>query len=95
MLKLNAVTPEAMAEAVPSILEGLSEFGFTSVMDLGKPIATEGALQAMVDLDKAGKLPLRLSATYAVLWLRSSPSMKRFMTTSRLNYGVIITSFTF
>ena len=66
LLATDAISSEAMTQSVPAILEALSEFGFTSAMDLGNPIATEAALQAMVDLDNEGKLPLRLSATYYV-----------------------------
>ena len=62
----GAITAESMAAAIPSVLEGLSEFGFTTAIDMGVPIATAEAYQALYDLSVAGELPLRLSMTYYV-----------------------------
>ncbi len=63
---IEAISPEAMLSSIPQVLEGLSEFGFTAAMDMGNPIATEVALNAIIDLDNQGKLPLRLSMTHFV-----------------------------
>lgn len=63
---IGAITAESMASSLPSVVEGLNEFGFTSAIDMGSPIATEAAYQAMYDLSSAGQLPLRLSVTYYV-----------------------------
>ncbi len=62
----NAITAETMAAALPNIVEGLSEFGFTTAVDMGAPIATEEAYEAMYQLSEAGELPLRLSVTYYI-----------------------------
>ena len=63
---IGAITAESMAAALPSVIEGLSEFGFTSAIDMGAPIATEQAYQALYDMSRAGDLALRLSVTYYV-----------------------------
>jgi predicted amidohydrolase YtcJ len=55
-----------MKGAMPAVLEGLTEFGFTTAIDMGAPIATEAGFQALVDLDNAGELPLRISLTHYV-----------------------------
>ena len=63
---IEAISPEAMLATIPEVLEGLSEFGFTAGMDMGNPIASEVGFQAVVDLDRQGKLPMRLSMTHFV-----------------------------
>ncbi len=63
---IGAITAESMAASLPSVVEGLNEFGFTSAIDMGSPIATEAAYQALYDLSAAGELSLRLSVTYYV-----------------------------
>lgn len=63
---IQAITAESISSTLPATIEGLSEFGFTSAIDYGIPIATVDAYQAVVDLDKQGKLPLRLSLTYYI-----------------------------
>ena len=60
------MNPESMRASIPAVLEGLSEFGFTSAIDMGSPIAPDAGFQALVDLDNAGQLPLRLSAAHYV-----------------------------
>ena len=62
----KAITAETMRESIPDVLEGLSEFGFTSAMDLGSPLAPLDGFQAVIDLDDEGKLPLRLSLAHYV-----------------------------
>ncbi len=64
--KIGAITPEAIKSSIPPLLEGLSEFGFTSAIDMGAPFGAEAAFSALVSLDEAGELPLRLSTTYYV-----------------------------
>ena len=62
----KAITAEGLMTKLPDVLEGLSEFGFTSAIDMGMPFAAEEAFDAFVALDKKGELPLRLSMTYYV-----------------------------
>ena len=64
--KIRAITPEAIRASIPPLLEGLTEFGFTSAIDMGAPFGSEAAFAALQTLDKEGKLPLRLSVTYYV-----------------------------
>lgn len=66
MNAIEAIPPEAMLSSIPEVLEGLSGFGFTAAIDMGNPIVTEVGLQAIIDLDVQGKLPLRLSMTHFV-----------------------------
>jgi len=66
LVATEAISAESMRSSIPDVLEGLSEFGFTSAMDLGSPIATEAGLQALVDIDKDGKLPVRISLTHYI-----------------------------
>ena len=62
----GAITAESMAAAMPDVLEGLSEFGFTSAIDMGAPIATDAAYEALYTLSRDGQLPLRMSVTFYV-----------------------------
>jgi predicted amidohydrolase YtcJ len=62
----GAITAESMAAALPSVIEGLSAFGYTAAIDMGAPIATDQAYEALYMLSKAGELPLRLSVTFYV-----------------------------
>ena len=62
----EAITAEAIMEALPVLLEGLSEFGFTSAIDMGAPFATEAIFDSYIALDKAGQLPIRLSVTHYI-----------------------------
>ena len=62
----GAITAESMAAALPKVIEGLSEFGFTTAIDMGAPIATDEAYEALYDMSEAGDLPLRLSIAYYV-----------------------------
>ena len=62
----DAITADSMRASIPLVLEGLSEFGFTSAMDLGSPLAPEAGFGALVELDRRGKLPVRVSATHYV-----------------------------
>ena len=62
----GAITAESMAAALPAVVEGLTEFGFTSAIDMGVPIATDEAYEALYNMSQAGDLPLRLSVTYYV-----------------------------
>ena len=63
---IQAITAESMSASLPGVLEGLSEFGFTSALDMGAPIATDAAFKALIGLDNEGKLPLRVSLTHYV-----------------------------
>ncbi len=62
----NAITQEGIMSSLPNLLEGLSEYGFTTVIDMGAPFATEAIFDAYVGLDNAGELPLRVSATHYI-----------------------------
>jgi predicted amidohydrolase YtcJ len=63
---IQAITVESIGLSTPAVLEGMSEFGFTSAIDMGAPIATDAAFGALIALDKEGKLPLRLSLTHYI-----------------------------
>lgn len=65
-LATGAITAGSMAEAMPDVLEGLSELGFTTLIDMGAPIATDAAYEALYTLSAAGELPLRMSVTFYV-----------------------------
>ena len=60
LVKTEAITTEGIMEALPVLLEGMSEFGFTSAIDMGAPFATEAIFDAYVALDEAGTLPYLL-----------------------------------
>jgi predicted amidohydrolase YtcJ len=62
----EAITSEGIMNALPVLLEGMSEFGYTTAIDMGAPFASEAIFNAYVELDKAGKLPFRLSVTYYI-----------------------------
>ena len=62
----GAITAESMAAAMPDVFEGLSENGFTTFIDMGAPIATDAAYEALYTLSKNGELPLRVSVTFYV-----------------------------
>lgn len=62
----GAITADSMAGAMPNVFEGLSELGFTSAIDMGAPIATDAAYEALYQLSKSGDLPLRMSVTFYV-----------------------------
>lgn len=66
LVATGAITSEGIMKSLPVLLEGLSEFGFTAAIDMGAPFATEAIFDSYVALDKAGKLPLRLSVTYYI-----------------------------
>jgi len=63
---VNAISAESIQQSMPAVAEGLSEFGFTSLIDMGAPIATEASYEAMYNMSKDGDLPLRMSITYYV-----------------------------
>ncbi len=64
ILGAKAVTPETLAGSLPKMLGILTSLGFTGAMDMGFPLDTEAGYQALIDLDKAGKLPIRVSLAY-------------------------------
>ena len=66
MKTIEAIPASKLRESVQPLLEGLSELGFTTCIDMGMPFAEELAYQQLVDLDEAGKLPLRISLAYLV-----------------------------
>lgn len=60
----KAVTPETLAGSLPNMLKILTSLGFTGAMDMGFPLDTEAGYQALIDMDKEGKLPIRVSLAY-------------------------------
>ena len=66
LVATEAITSENIMNSLPALLEGLSEFGFTTAIDMGSPFATEAIFDAYVALDEAGKMPLRLSVTHYI-----------------------------
>jgi predicted amidohydrolase YtcJ len=66
LVKTKAITTDDIMKALPDLLEGMSEFGFTTAIDMGAPFATEAIFDSYVGLDRAGKLPLRLSVTHYI-----------------------------
>ena len=50
LVKTEAITTDAIMTALPDLLEGMSEFGFTSAIDMGMPFAAEAAFGAFVEL---------------------------------------------
>jgi len=60
----KAVEPETLIAALPKMLEILTSLGYTGAIDMGFPLSTEAGYQALVDMDKAGKLPIRVSLAY-------------------------------
>ena len=66
LVKTEAITAESIMEALPVLLEGMSEFGFTTAIDMGAPFATEAIFDSYVGLDNSGQLPLRLSVTHYI-----------------------------
>jgi len=65
-IAVDAFTAEAIESTLPGIVERLSAFGFTSAIDMGAPVATEAAYQALYSLSSRGELPLRLSVAFMV-----------------------------
>ncbi|MDA2917995.1 amidohydrolase [Desulfobacterota bacterium AH_259_B03_O07] len=64
--KINAITVESIQASLPEVLKNLTEFGFTTAIDMGIATAREAAYKAIVKLDKDGMLPLRISMTHFV-----------------------------
>lgn len=62
----RAITAETMAAALPAVVDDLSAYGFTSVIDMGAPIATDAAYESLFNMSRDGELPLRVSVTYYV-----------------------------
>ncbi len=64
ILGARAVTPETLAASLPDMLGILTSLGFTGALDMGFPLDTEAGYQALIDMDKQGKLPIRVSLGY-------------------------------
>lgn len=62
----RAITAESVRAAIPEVLEGLSEFGFTTALDMGAPFATDAGFSALTGLDEAGELPIRIGLTHYI-----------------------------
>jgi len=60
----KAVTPEILSASLPKMLKILTSLGYTGAIDMGFPLDTESGYQSLIDLDKAGKLPIRVSLAY-------------------------------
>lgn len=64
IVRSKAVTPEAIAASLPDMLAILTSLGFTGAYDMGFPLSTEAGYQALIDMDKRGELPIRVSLAY-------------------------------
>lgn len=62
----RAITAEGIAAALPRVAEALGEYGFTTAIDMGVPIATDAAYRALYELSRDDRLPLRVSVAYYV-----------------------------
>ena len=58
---LPVFTAESLKAAIPGVLEGMNEFGFTAGLDMGVAIAPDATYSAYQELDRAGELTVRLS----------------------------------
>ena len=56
-------TGESIKAALPDVLQGMNEYGFTSATDMGVPIATDASYAAYQELDREGALTVRLGVT--------------------------------
>lgn len=64
VLATNAITPEAVAKSAERVMFGLAMQGFTSAQDAGSGFAMIPGLTAARMMDAAGKLPIRIEASY-------------------------------
>ena len=63
LVSLNLMTKEAVAEKLPEVVQMYNGYGLTAVHDVGVPVGTEPSIwAAAADLEKQGKLNLRISA---------------------------------
>ncbi len=62
---LPVFTAESIKAAIPRVLEGMNEFGFTTGLEMGIPISPAASHQAIQELDRAGRLTVRLSVSAA------------------------------
>ena len=69
----GAMPPESIRAVAGPMLKAITEDGITAIFDAGPMIATDASLQALVDLDNAGDLPLRYFASY---YINSSSQVK-------------------
>jgi len=60
------VTAQSLTVSAGPMLEAIVEFGITSLFDAGAPLATEAAFNYLVELDKAGNLPVRYFGSYYI-----------------------------
>ncbi len=60
---IRVFTAESIKAALPGVLEGMNEYGFTSATDMGVPIAPEASYAAYKELDQEGALTVRLGVT--------------------------------
>jgi predicted amidohydrolase YtcJ len=62
----GAIAPESIKVAANPMLNAIAEEGITTIFDAGAVFATEASFQTVVDMDKAGELPLRYFASYFI-----------------------------
>ncbi len=62
----GAVTPESIRGAATPMLKAIAEEGITAIFDAGALLATDASFQTVVDLDKAGEMPLRYFASHYI-----------------------------
>ncbi len=63
---LPVFTAESLQEALPTVMEGMNELGFTAGLDMGALIAPEAWHAALQAFDRAGNLPVRISQASVV-----------------------------
>ena len=62
----GAVTPESIRGAATPMLKAIAEEGITTIFDAGAVYATDASFQSLVNLDKAGEMPLRYFASHYI-----------------------------
>lgn len=63
---LKLLAPEHYNPALKAMLQTFAQMGFTSLFDAGMPLGLETIFAALVQMDEAGALPVRLHATRMV-----------------------------
>ena len=62
----DAITPESIGYTAQPMLNAISELGITTLFDAGAIIATDASFQTLVNIDNAGKMPMRYFASHYI-----------------------------
>lgn len=62
----GAITPESIGYTAQPMLNAISELGITTLFDAGAIIATDASFQTLVNIDNAGKMPMRYFASHYI-----------------------------